>query len=66
MENALNYDSINRTLNPENFIYGLTERDVLFLTKELKSKLQNLYKDREIKGNFSKACYFKDLNIKEV
>lgn len=50
----------------QNSVNDLTEENLTILTKELKSRLYNFFKDRGFKGDLAKTCEFRQINIKNI
>ena len=64
----ISLNSICSRLNKltQNSINDLTEENLTILTKELKIRIHNYFKDREFKGDLPKTCEFRQVNIKNI
>jgi hypothetical protein len=50
----------------QNSMNDLTEPDIRFLTRELKSRIHNYFKDRGFNIDSTKTCEFREIHIKNI
>ena len=64
----LSLNSICSRLNKltQNPVNDLTEENLTILTKELKTRIHNFFKDRGFKGDLVKTCEFREIHIKNI